>query len=95
MFAVFALLVITWDGGESAYKAYVFGNDFPGALVETGAFEGDAFVLRAELKAGGQTMKLRNVTRPTAPGATESEQYVSVKDAPEKLLVEVVSTRKH
>jgi hypothetical protein len=89
------LLVITWDPGESAYKAYVFGNDFPGALVETGAFEGDAFVLRSELKAGGQTMKLRNVTRPTAGGTIESEQYVSVKDASEKLLVEVVATRKH
>src|SRR4029077_12295097 len=26
------LLIITWDAHEKAYKAYVFGNDFPGAL---------------------------------------------------------------
>jgi hypothetical protein len=89
------LLVITWDPRDSAYKAYVFGNDFPGAVVETGAFEGDALVLRSELTAGGRTMKLRNVTRPTAAGTIESEAYVSVNDAPEKLLVRVVATRKH
>jgi hypothetical protein len=30
------LLVMTWDLKESAYKAYVFGDAFPGAIVETG-----------------------------------------------------------
>jgi hypothetical protein len=38
------LLVMTWDAKEKAYKAYVFGNEFPGAIVETGQFEGDALV---------------------------------------------------
>jgi len=89
------LLVITWDPRESAYKGYVFGNDFPGALVETGSVEGDALVFHSEITTGGRTMKLRNVTRLTATGTIESEQYVSVKDAPEKLLVQVVATRKH
>jgi hypothetical protein len=56
------LLVMTWDAKEKAYKAYVFGNDFPGAVVETGQFEGDALVYRSEFSAGGVTMKLRNVS---------------------------------
>ncbi|HVS88285.1 MAG TPA: SRPBCC family protein [Candidatus Acidoferrum sp.] len=33
------LIVMTWDPKEKAYKAYVFGNEFPGAIVETGQFE--------------------------------------------------------
>jgi len=48
------LLVITWDPRESAYKGYVFGNDFPGALVETGSFEGDALVRDGHPVAGDQ-----------------------------------------
>ena len=62
------LLMLTWDAHEKAYKAYAFGNDYPGAIVETGQFEGDALVYRSELTAGGPSMKLRNVTRVTAPG---------------------------
>jgi hypothetical protein len=31
------LLILTWDANEKAYKAYRFGNDFPGAIVETGS----------------------------------------------------------
>jgi hypothetical protein len=88
------LLIITWDPGENLYKEYAFGGDFPGALVETGAFEGDALVFRAELKAGGRTMKMRNATRFTTTGTIESEQYVSSKEGPEKLLVKIVATRK-
>jgi len=34
------LLVITWDPKENAYKSYVFGNDFPGCIVQTGQFRG-------------------------------------------------------
>src|SRR5271168_3027235 len=52
------LLVMTWDRGEKAYKAYLFGNDFPGAVVETGQFEGDALVYRAEFTTEGVTVKL-------------------------------------
>jgi uncharacterized protein DUF1579 len=88
------LLVMTWDKKEKAYKAYVFGNDFPGAIVETGQFEGDALVFRSEFSAGGVTMKLRNVTRVTAPEKLESEEYMAMKDAPESLLVRVEAKRK-
>ncbi|HEY6263395.1 MAG TPA: DUF1579 family protein [Candidatus Acidoferrum sp.] len=88
------LLVITWDAREKAYKAYVLGNDFPGALVETGQFEGDALVFRSEFSAGGITMKLRNVTRVTAPGKLESEEYMAMKDKPETLLVHVEAKKR-
>jgi hypothetical protein len=88
------LLVMTWDAREKAYKGYVFGNDFPGALVETGTFEGDALVFRSEFPAEGATLKLRNVTRFTAAGKIESEEYMAMKDAPEKLLVRVEAKKR-
>jgi hypothetical protein len=83
------LLTLTWDANEKAYKAYAFGNEFPGAIVETGQFEGDALVYRSELTVGGATMKLRNMTRVAAPGQLVSEEYVAKKDGPEALLVRV------
>jgi len=88
------LLVMTWDAKEKTYKEYVFGSDFPGALVETGQFEGDALVYRTEMAAQGATVKLRNVTRLTAPGKLESEQYMAMKDAPEKLFVRVEAKKR-
>ncbi len=88
------LLVMTWDPKEKAYKAYVFGNDFPGAVVETGQFEGDALVFQTDFSAGGATMKLRNVTRITGPGTLVSEEFMAMKDAPEKLLVRVEAKKR-
>jgi Protein of unknown function (DUF1579) len=88
------LLVFTWDPREKAYKLYVFGNDLPGALVETGAFEGDTLVFRSELTAQGTTVKLRNTTRVTEPGKMVSEQFMARKDAPETLLVHVEARKR-
>ena len=83
------LLVITWDPKEKSYKAFVFAGDFPGAIVETGQFEGDDLVFRSEFSAGGATIKLRNVTRLVSPGKLVSEQYFTAKDGPEVLFVTV------
>jgi hypothetical protein len=88
------LLVMTWDAKEKAYKAYVFGNGFPGAVVETGQFEGDALVYRSEFSAGGVTMQLRNVARVTGPGTLVSEEFMAMKDAPETLLVRVEAKKR-
>src|SRR5260370_26214204 len=88
------LLVMTWDPKEKMYKEYVFGNDFPGALVETGQFEGDALVYRTEMAAQGATVKLRNVTRLTGPGTLVSEQFTAMKDTPEKLFVRVEAKKR-
>jgi hypothetical protein len=84
---------MTWDTREKAYKAYAFGNDFPGALVETGQFEGDALVYRSEFPMEGAT-QLRNSTRVVAPGRIESDEYSGLKDAPEELLVHVEAKKR-
>ena len=83
------LLVIAWEPKESAYKSYVFGNDFPGCIVQTGHFEGDWLEFRSEFNAGGVTLKLRNVTRFLAPGKIVSEEDMAAADAPGKLFVSV------
>jgi hypothetical protein len=88
------LLVFTWDPMEKAYKVYVFGNNLPGALVETGAFEGDTLVFHSEITAQGATLKLRNTTRVTEPGKMVSEQFMARKDAPETLLVHVEAKKR-
>jgi hypothetical protein len=88
------LLVMTWDAKEKTYKAYAFGNDFPGALVETGQFEGNDLVFRSEFAVEGTTLKLRNVTRLTGPGLLVSDEFMAMKDAPETLLVHVEAKKK-
>jgi len=88
------LLVMTWDLREKAYKAYVFGNELPGCVVETGRFEGDALVYRGELSMGDTKVALRNTTRNPAPGKIVSEEYVSTNGSPEKLLVRVEATKR-
>jgi hypothetical protein len=88
------LLVMTWDAREKAYKAYVFGNGIAGAIVETGQFEGDALVYRFEFPAEGATIKLRNVTRVTAPGILVSEEYMTMPGAPEALFVHVEAKKR-
>lgn len=88
------LIVMTWDAREKAYKAYVFGNGIPGAIVETGQFEGDALVYRFEFPVEGGSVKLRNLTRVTGPGTLVSEEYSAMKDAPETLLVHVEAKKR-
>lgn len=88
------LIVMTWDAREKEYKAYVFGNGIPGAIVETGQFEGDALVYRFEFPVEGGTVKLRNVTRVTGPGALVSEEFMTMKDAPETLFVRVEAKKR-
>jgi hypothetical protein len=41
------------------------------------------------MSAGGSTIKLKNVTRLVSAGNIVSEEYFSVKDAPETLFVTV------
>jgi hypothetical protein len=42
----------------------------------------------------GANLKLRNSTRLTGPGTLASEQFVAMKDAPEKLLVHVEAKKR-
>lgn len=89
------MLVLTWDLGEKAYKAYVFRNESLGAVVETGAFEGEALVYHTEFTFGSKTLKSKNITRLLSAEKLESDIYVSTNDGPEKLLVHVSAMRKH
>jgi len=85
---------MTWDPKENAYKAYTFGNDFPGSLVETGQFEGYTLVFRGEFSAGDVKVALRNTTRLVAPGKISSAEYASTNGSPEALMVTVEATKK-
>ena len=86
------MLVFTWDLTESKYKAYVFGDAFPGAIVETGAFEGDKLVFRGEFPAGPTKLQVHNVTWLAPSGKLISEEYMSRNGGPETLLVKVEAT---
>jgi hypothetical protein len=88
------LIVMTWDAREKTYKAYVFGNGIPGAVVETGQFEDGALVYRFEFPVEGGSVKLRNVTRVTGPGTLVSEEFMTMKDAPETLFVHVEAKKR-
>jgi len=88
------MLILTWDAKEKAYKQYIFGNDFPGAVVETGQFEGDALVFRGELAMGATKIGMRNSTRMVAPGKIVSEEFLSMNGAPEKLFVRVEAKKR-
>ena len=83
------ILVMTWDPREKNYKSYIFGNSFPGAVIETGAFEGEKLVFRGEFSTKNGTLKLRNATWVEKSGKLISEEYISSNGAPETLLVRV------
>ena len=87
------VMVMTWDPQEKAYKAFALGN-FPGAIVETGQFEGDALTFRAELTIGAMKLSLRNVAKPAPDGKLIIEEYSSANGAPEKMMVRVEAVRK-
>ncbi len=88
------LLIMTWDPKEKAYKNYVFGNDFPGAVITIGHFEGDALVFRGEFEADGSKMVLRISTKVDEQGRLISEEFVTLPGKPEALFVRVEAKRK-
>jgi hypothetical protein len=88
------LLIMTWDPKEKAYKSYVFGNGFPGCVVQTGQFEGDALVFRSDFAAGGVKVKLRNVTRISAVRKIVSEEYIATEGSPEVLMMRVDANKR-
>ncbi|HEY6251540.1 MAG TPA: hypothetical protein VI685_16395 [Candidatus Angelobacter sp.] len=88
------VLVMTWDPNEKTYKAYVFGDSFPAALVETGQWEGDALVYRSEFSVNGMKFALRNTTKFLEGGKLSSDEFSSVNGKPEALLVRVEAVKK-
>jgi len=88
------LMVMTWDPKEKSYKAYVFGDSFPSAVVEAGQWEGDVLVYRFEFSAGPTKFALRNATKFLEGGKLTSDEFSSANGAPEALLVHVEATKK-
>ncbi|HUI75679.1 MAG TPA: hypothetical protein VLX32_12070 [Candidatus Acidoferrum sp.] len=88
------VMVMTWDPKETAYKAYVFGDSFPAAVVETGQWEGDELVYRSEFSAGGMKFALRNATKFLDGRKITSDEYSSANGSPESLLVHVEAVKK-
>jgi hypothetical protein len=88
------LLMMTWDAKGKAYKCYIFGNDFPGAVVETGNFEGDDLVFRGEMSIGEAKITMRNKAHVDAQGKMISEEFMAKGAAPEALLVRVEAVPK-
>lgn len=88
------LLIMTWDPQEKAYKSYIFGNDFPGAVVETGNFEGDTLVFRGGMSIGEKKISMRNSAHIDEKGAMTVVEYSAIGTAPESQVVTVVAKRK-
>ena len=87
-------IVMTWDPKEKVYKAYIFGDSFPSAVIETGQWENDALVFRFELAMGPTKISIRSVTKLLPDGKLTSEEFSSVNGAPETLFVHVAATKK-
>ena len=87
-------IVMTWDAREKAYKSYTLGDGFPGALVSTGQWEGDALVYRSELSTGTMKIAFRNSTKFLEGGKLTSDQFSSANGGPETLLVHVDAVKK-
>jgi hypothetical protein len=88
------MLIMTWDPQEKAYKSYIFGNDFPGAVVETGNFEGDKLVFRGGMSIGEKKISMRNIATIDEKGVMNLVEYSATGSAPEGLVVTVVAKRK-
>jgi hypothetical protein len=87
-------IIMTWDAREKAYKEYVFGNGFSGALFATGRWEGDSLVYRTEIAAGANKLVIRNRTTFSGDTTLTSDQYSSANGGPESPIVHVEAVRK-
>jgi hypothetical protein len=88
------VIIMTWDTKEKAFKEYVFGDSFPGAVIETGQWENDNLVYRTEFSVGATKYALRNTAKFPSVGKLTSEEFSSTGGGPEKLLVHVEAVKK-
>ena len=71
-----------------------FGNDFPGAIVESGSFDGDTLVFRGEMTMGTTKITMRNRAHIDEKGVMTVEEFSAMGAESESLLVRVVASRK-
>lgn len=84
----------TWDPAAKKYTFYAVGNEFPGAIVSTGNWEGNALVMNGTLAAGENKFRFR--TRLTRSGSNAAQYTVesATGDEPLKLVVTGRATKK-
>ena len=88
------MIVFTWDLAENKYKGYVFFDAFPGAIVETGAFEGEKLVFRGEFPSSlGTKVQIRSATWLEPSGKLVREEFLSRSGAQEILFLRVEAVK--
>jgi hypothetical protein len=88
------MTVFTWDLAENKYKGYVFFDAFPGAIVETGAFEGEKLVFRGEFPSSlGTKVQIRSATWLDPSGKLVREEFLSRSGAQEILFLRVEAVK--
>ncbi len=89
-------LIMTWDAKEKAYKEYLVGNGIPGAVVETGQFEGDRLIFRTTFTMGEKSYPIRSETHLDEKGQLISDEFIGTPAPGEKQSpsVHVVATRR-
>ena len=85
--------ILTWDPKEKAYKEYVVGNAFPGAVIFTGHWEGDVLVFDGEFEGGGKKTTLKSTYAEWTPKAITILESARTGDAPFHLLQTTKATK--
>jgi hypothetical protein len=86
------MLVMTWDATDKVYKQYVFGSDFPGAVLEKGTWEGDTLEFRGDVPT--MNLQMRTSSKLLPDGTLVSDAYMSRPGGKERLLAHVESHRR-
>lgn len=86
------MLVMTWDATDKVYKAYVLGSDFPGAVVETGSWQGDTLEFRGEVPS--MKLQVHTTAKLLPDGTLASDAFISRPGGTERLLAHVEAHRR-
>jgi hypothetical protein len=79
--------VITWDAQEKAYKSYTVGNNFAGAVMRTGHWEGKDLVFVGDFNSDQMKMTLKLVTTPMPTGEVVLTESFAMNGAPMQLFL--------
>jgi hypothetical protein len=85
--------VITWDAKEHAYKSYLFGNDFPGCVIQTGHWDGSTLVFDVDVEMNGEKLHLNTLITATSDNTVMIVDRAASGDAPLQTTVTMKATR--
>jgi hypothetical protein len=86
--------IISWDPKKGSYTVVVLGNAFPGAIMGTGKWEGDDFVILNEVGEGAGAVHLRAAYLHPQGNILHIEESYKVGDGPSKLMYKATATKK-